>query len=353
MASSGKVRLQDIAEATGLSLGSVSQALNGKEGIAAATRQRVIEAARDLGYEPAVRRRPGGPPPVTVVSERLPVAPASDPFNRPILLGLEASARRHGYRIAMEFVGPEDHPDQDRWAAGETAGVIVLGGGDLGPEWVQAATERQLPVVMVDHFWPNLELPTVVPDNLAGAYAATRYLQDLGHKRIGFIRGPGKYWTLGERLAGYLLAMQQGRQFPLEALVPPRVSHGDEKGYGEMTALLDLPRTERPTAVFAVSDKAAVGAYRAARDRGVAIPRDISIIGFDDIELAQALDPPLTTVHIPGETIGRVAFERLHRLIAGMERELPAQMRWSIATRLVVRGSVAPGPHRAARKNEG
>jgi DNA-binding LacI/PurR family transcriptional regulator len=276
----------------------------------------------------------------------LPVAPLSDPFNRPILLGLEASARRHGYRIAMEFVGPEDHPDRERWARGETAGVIVLGGGDLGADWVQTAADRRLPVVLVDHFLPGLDLPAVVPDNLAGAYTATRHLQALGHERIGFIRGPGKYWTLGERLAGYLLAMQQGGLFPREALVPPRVSHGDDKGHGEMAALLDLPARERPTAVFAVSDKAAIGAYRAVRERGLAIPRDVSIVGFDDIEAARALDPPLTTVHIPGETLGRVAFERLHRLIAGMERELPAQMRWAIATRLVERGSVAPGPGR-------
>jgi LacI family transcriptional regulator len=344
MATIRKVRLRDIAEATGLSLGSISQALNGKDGIAPDTRRRVIEAARDLGYEQPARRRAGAPPPVTIVSERLPVAPTTDPFNRPILLGLEASARRHGYRIVMEFVGPEDHPGRDRWAGGETAGVIVLGGGDLGPEWVQAAVDNGLPVVMVDHFWPGLELPTVVPDNLAGAYAATRHLQVLGHERIGFIRGPGKYWTLGERLAGYLLAMQQGGLFPQEALVPPRVSHGDDKGYGEMAALLDLPPAERPTAVFAVSDKAAVGAYRAARERGFVIPRDVSIVGFDDIEAARVLDPPLTTVRIPGETIGRVAFERLHRLIGGLERELPAQMRWSIATTLVIRGSVAPGP---------
>jgi DNA-binding LacI/PurR family transcriptional regulator len=347
MATDGRVTLQDIAAATGLSPASVSFALNNRQGVSEETRRRVVDAAERLGYQ-RPERRAAEPTTVTVVAERLPVALSSDPFNRPILLGLEASARRHGYRMAMEFVGPEDHPDRERWADGETAGVIVLGGGDLGPDWVQTAAAHHLPVVMVDHFRPGLDLPAVVPDNLAGAYAATRHLQEMGHERIGFIRGPGKYWTLGERLAGYLLAMQRHGPFPRETLVPPRVSHGEDKGYGEMIALLDLPEPERPTAVFAVSDKAAIGAYRAARERGLAIPRDVSVVGFDDIEAARVLDPPLTTVHIPGETIGRVAFERLHRLIAGMERELPAQMRWAIATRLVERESVAPGPRRPA-----
>jgi LacI family transcriptional regulator len=339
MGSRRRVTLQDIAEATNLSLGSVSLALNGRGGISASTRERVLEAARGLGYERSTPRPVPSPPTVSVVVERLPIAPTSDPFNRPILQGLEAAARKHGYRIAMEFITPEDHPDQGRWNNGGTAGVIVLGGGDLSPEWVRAAVATHLPVVIVDHFIPNLELPAVVPDNFAGAYGATRYLLELGHRRIGFIRGPSKYWTLGERLAGYLLAMRQAGCGPAEELIPPRVSHGDEKGYGEMQQLLALP--EPPTAVFAVSDKTAVGAYRAAIERGLAVPADVSIVGFDDIDVSRALNPPLTTVHVPGETLGRVAFERLRHLAAGTEQEPVRHIRWTIPTRLVVRGSAA------------
>ena len=160
----------------------------------------------------------------------------------------------------------------------------MLGGGDLSRDWVQAAADSLLPVVMLDHFIPGIELPTVVPDNFAGAYSMTQYLIEMGHERIGFIRGPSKYWTLGERLAGYMLATQRSGLTPDMDLVPPRISHGEEKGYGEMLHLLDLPNP--PTAVFAVSDKAAVGAYRAALDRGFSIPGDISIAGFDDIEIA-------------------------------------------------------------------
>jgi LacI family transcriptional regulator len=192
---------------------------------------------------------------------------------------------------------------------------------------------------MVDNVVPGLDLPAIVPDNLAGAHAVTRHLLKMGHRRIGFIRGPSKYWTLSERLAGFMLALQQEGIWPDEELMPPRVSHSEEKGYGEMLMLLDLAKP--PTAVVAVSDKAAVGAYRAAHERGFSIPHDISIVGFDDIEVGRALNPPLTTVHVPGEEMGRVAFERLRHLIEDGETPLSRQITWTIPTSLVLRGSVA------------
>jgi DNA-binding LacI/PurR family transcriptional regulator len=334
-----KIRLQDIAEATSLSLGSVSLALSGKSGVSPYTRQRVLDVARDLGYERPSARLPLTLPTVSVVIERLPIAPTSDPFNRPILQGLEAAARLDGYRIAMEFVAPDDRPEHGHWNQGATAGVIVLGGGDLSQEWVRAAIASELPVVIVDHYIPGLDLPAVVPDNIGGAHNATRHLLEMGHTRIGFIRGPSKYWTLSERLAGFLLAMQQAGIWPEEELVPPRESHAEEKGYHEMERLLGL--ASPPTAVFAVSDKAAVGAYRAVIERGCSIPNDISIVGFDDIEVSRALNPPLTTVHVSGETMGKVAFERLRGLIEGREQRLSRNIKWTIPTNLVVRGSVA------------
>lgn len=334
-----RVTLQDISKATGLSLGSISLALNGKDGISAETKQRVVEAARTLGYERASVRLSKTLPAVSVIVERLPVAPTSDPFNRPILEGLEATARSFGYRIVMEFVGSGDDPEMGHWRQGSTAGVIILGGGDLSPEWVRAAVETHLPVVMVDHVIPGIELPVVVADNLGGAHAATRHLLEMGHRRIGFIRGPSKYWTLSERLAGFMLAMQQAGLRSGDELIPARVSGSDEKGYWEMRALLDLD--EPPTAVFAVSDKAAVGAYRAVHERGLSIPRDISVVGFDDIEVSRALIPPLTTVHVSGEIMGQVAFDRLRGLIEGTETLRSSQIKWTVPTRPVLRGSVA------------
>lgn len=337
-----RVTLEQVAVAAGVSMASASLALNDRNGVSEETRQRVVEVAKRLGYNRSGKRPdPVHRPTITVVLEQLPVAPMSDPFNKPILLGIERAARNHKFRIAMEFATPDDHPSDAHWRQSGAEGVLLLGGGDLKPEWIQAAIANRLPVVVIDHVIPGLDVPSVVPDNLAGAYEATRYLIDAGHERIGFIRGPSKYWTLSERLAGYMLALAHAGRWPAQELVPPRVSHGDEKGYGEMLRLLDLP--EPPTAVLAVSDKAAIGAYRAVAERGFSVPGDISIVGFDDIELGRALNPPLTTVRVPGEEMGRVAFERLYRQITANNGDpaLPLQTRISIPTHLVERGSVA------------
>lgn len=333
-----QVTLKDIADYTGVSIGTVSQALNDGKGIASATKQRVLEAARTLGYERTMRRATRASRTITLLVERLPIALTSDPFNRTVLFSLEAAARKAGYRIVVEFVSPEDYKDPMLWTLESTAGVIFLGGGDISREWVQAAVNTGLPIIVLDHFIPDMDVPTVVSDSFAGAYAITQYLIDMGHRRIGFIRGPSKYWTLSERLAGYMLAMQRAGLGPLQELIPPRVSHGDEKGYGEMQMLLDLP--DPPTAVFAVSDKTAVGAYRATQERGLSIPYDISIVGFDDIEIAQLLNPPLTTVHTDLEVMGEVAFQRLLDVMKHEENQLLAPIKWTIPTKLVIRKSV-------------
>ena len=330
--------MKDIADRAGVSVATVSLVLNGKKGISEPTRQRVVDASNDLGYATIVRRTNGQPETVSILIEHLPTLPSSDPFNRHVLTAIESEARKAGYRIVLEFASEEDGPAAGHWAGGWAAGVLILGGGDLRPEWVETALEAKLPVVVVDHFIPNVQIPTVVPDNFVGAYAITRYLIDAGHRRIGFLRGPSKYWTLEERRGGYLLAMHQAGLGPDPELIPPRVSHGHEKGFGEMLALLDLP--EPPTAVFAVSDQAAVGAYRALASRGLTVGEDISVVGFDDIEAAKMLTPPLTTVRNSGTDLGRVAFERLLGMMRDGTTGGDAAIKWTIPTRIIERQSV-------------
>lgn len=329
--------MKDIAEVAGVSLATVSLVLNGKPGISDATRGRVLEVARDLGYD-AGHRLNGLPETISILIEHLPTSPTSDPFNRFVLASVEAEARKSGFRIVIEFATESDGPIAAHWAGNWAAGVLILGGGDLNPEWIITARDAQLPVVIVDHFIPGVSLPTVVPDNFAGAYAITRYLIDAGHTRIGFLRGPSKYWTLEERRGGYLLAMQQEGFGPDPSLVPPRISHGQEKGFGETLALLDLD--EPPTAIFAVSDQAAVGAYRAAMSRGLQVGTDISIVGFDDIEVAKLLTPPLTTVRNSGTDLGRVAFARLLGMIRGEDQVVVPPIKWTIPTQIIERQSV-------------
>jgi len=330
--------MRDIAQVAGVSVATVSLVLNGKAGISEATRQRVTDAADAMGYDTIARRTNGQPPTISILIEHLPTAPASDPFNRYVLASIESEARKAGYRTVIEFATEEEGPADGHWAGGWAAGVLVLGGGDLRAEWVVTAMDANLPVVIVDHFIPGVEAPVVVPDNFSGAYAMTRYLLDAGHTRIGFLRGPSKYWTLEERMGGYLLAMQQSGYGMDPDLIPPRISHGLEKGFGETLALLNLP--EPPTAIFAVSDQAAVGAYRAIAGRGLTVGQDISVAGFDDIEVAKLLTPSLTTVRNSGTELGRVAFDRLLGMMRGMVPAGDTPIKWTIPTRIIERQSV-------------
>lgn len=339
--------MRDVAEAAGVSVATVSLVMNGKKGISEPTRQRVIEISSDIGYAAIARRMHPRSETVSILIEHLPTAPSSDPFNRHVLTSIEAEARRAGYRIALAFAGETDVPAVDHWTTRWAAGVLILGGGDLRPEWMETALAAQLPVVVIDHFIPDARVPTVVPDNFAGAYSITRYLIEAGHTRIGFLRGPSKYWTLEERLGGYLLAMHQAGLGPDPALIPARISHGDEKGFGEMLTLLDLP--EPPTAVFAVSDQTAVGAYRALSSRGLSVGEDISIVGFDDIEVAKMLVPPLTTVRNSRTELGKVAFKRLLRMMQSTGLDADAPIKWTVPTRIIERQSVRRlGNHESA-----
>jgi len=330
--------MRDIAQAAGVSTATVSLVLNGKAGISRSTRQRVTTAADTLGYETIARRLYGQVETVSVLIEHLPTAPTSDPFNRYVLASIETGARKAGCRTVIEFATVQEGPAAGHWAGNWAAGVLVLGGGDLRSEWIESAIEAKLPVVIIDHFIPGVQVPVVVPDNFSGAYAMTRYLIEAGHRRIGFLRGPSKYWTLEERMGGYLLAVQQSGCGVDPDLIPPRVSHGPEKGFGETLALLDLP--EPPTAIFAVSDQAAVGAYRAVASRGLTVGHDISIAGFDDIEVAKMLTPPLTTVRNSGTELGRIAFERLLGMMRGTAPPGDTPIKWTIPMHIIERQSV-------------
>lgn len=313
-------------------------ALSHKDGVSESTRRRILDTAQDIGYESSAKRSSVQPSIVNIVLERLPTSPTSDPFNRPILLGLETAAREAGYRITLEFVEPDEEPETARWERDSIAGIIILGGGDLSPDWARAASASNVPVVVGDHSVPGLELPTVVFDNVTGAYSATQYLIELGHERIGFIQGPSKYWTLSERMAGHLLAIQQHGADSDPKLIPPRVSHGEQKGYGEMKSLLSLQ--DPPTAIFTVSDRTAVGAYRAITEQGFSIPDDFSIVGFDNTTEASSLNPTLTTIETPREVMGRMTFHRLLHLVTDGDLQDTMPLKWTIPTHLVERGSV-------------
>ena len=195
-----------------------------------------------------------------------------------------------------------------------------------------------MPLVVIDPLnMPHARFTSVGSTNFAGGMAATQHLLSLGHRRIAYIGGPASATCNQARMHGYRAAMEADG-----APVPPGyVTTGRffdyENGVAMGSELIDLP--ERPTAMFAFSDELALGAIEAARVRGLRIPEDLSVVGFDDTQLARMASPPLTTVRQPLREIGGVALRTALRLAAGEKIE---SHHVELATTLVVRGSTAP-----------
>jgi LacI family repressor for deo operon, udp, cdd, tsx, nupC, and nupG len=263
----------------------------------------------------------------------------TNPFFNEIVRGVEQVAREHDYSVLL--ADTENLPGQEAaygnlLGARRTDGLILLNGrvpAGLLPQVQQV--DKIPPVVAACEYVTNVDLPTVQIDNVDAARKAIQHLLDLGHRRIGFITGP--LWNVlsRDRLHGYRDALLDAG-LPFEDALVMQGNFSIASGVTAASQLLELP--ERPTAVFASNDEMAIGAIRAARDRGLHVPQDLSIMGFDDIRFAAFVDPPLTTVAQPGNEIGRTAMTLLLQILAGQPVE---ERRVILPTHLELRASTA------------
>jgi LacI family transcriptional regulator len=284
------------------------------------TRQRVLQAARQLDYHPdATARRmvSGRTRVIGFVLRQAPELLFADALLSQVLSGVSRAALAQGFRVLFEEVAAEDSSGsyitlvRERHADG-----IVLSGPRIEEHEVLRLLSAGSPIVLVGQL-DDAGIPCVDVDNVGGARMAVNHLIELGHRRIGLItNGPPIYAASAARLAGYREALDRAG-LPFE---PQWVYHGDftpASGQAAMQALLAL--SARPTAVFVASDAVAFGALNAIRQRGLRVPDDLALVGFDDIPLAEAVEPPLTTVRVPAAGLGWGAAELLMRLIAGDE----------------------------------
>jgi LacI family transcriptional regulator len=261
-----------------------------------------------------------------------------------ILEGVAEAVYEHGLRLVLSATQHEHAREVsllDRLMQGATHGAVVILPEETTEELEQALSDSY-PFVVVDPLLPLSDrIPTVSAAYRSGVEQAMGHLLTLGHRRIAAITGPPGWVATEERRAAYhdILAAAGIRPEPaFEVASDPQVGPGVQAA----AALLDLP--EPPTAIFAFNDSIAFGVLRAARDRGLRVPEDLSVVGFDDIEPATLITPPLTTVHQPLSEMGRTAVNVLVRLLERRASETP---HIELATRLVVRGSTAP-PRRSA-----
>ena len=267
------------------------------------------------------------------------------PWAVEILRGVEEWGAAHETGVAVSAVR-HGNARPASWTSGlashDTDGVILVMSGFTSGQLEQLRAAN-IPLVVIDPVNPPPpDLPSVGATNWAGGLAATEHLLGLGHRRIGAIAGPGDYLCSRARTDGYRSALERaGIRFD-----PALVRNGDfehEGGFVRGGELLDL--ADPPSAIFAGSDQHAFGLYEAARQRGLRVPQDLSVIGFDDLPVARWVSPPLTSVRQPLAEMGRAAAQMLDELIDGLPL---GTNRVELSTELIVRESTAaPGPARS------
>ncbi|MEV0133157.1 LacI family DNA-binding transcriptional regulator [Dactylosporangium sp. NPDC050688] len=331
-----RATMAEIAAEAGVSVPTVSKVLNGRRDVAPATRERVEELLRRRSYLPrrAVPARTVGLIDVVFVD-------LGSPWAMQILAGVEEVAHHAGTGVVVSAVHGRSRTAPDRrWlenlAARRSDGVLLVL-SELSADQRAMLAGHGIPVVVVDPAGqPDPSVPSVGATNWTGALTATEHLIGLGHRRIAVIGGPGDVLCSRARLDGFRAAMHAaGLEIP--AGYERTGDFTSPTGYRETLALLDLPSP--PTAIFACADEMARGAYEALHERGLRVPADISIVGFDDLEQARWSIPPLTTVRQPLTEMAGLATRMLLSLIAGEPLD---STRLELATPLVVRASTAP-----------
>ncbi len=331
--------MRDIANATGYSLGTVSQALNYKPGVAPDTRARVFEIAQKLGYQ--IKSYRSSFPPGELKTIGLLIKQDNDlpyainPFYSYILAGAERECQRLGINLMFGSVEVDDYNRVITWPSmlfnNDVNGLIIV--GTFLEDAIAQIGNHAEAIVLVDAYAPGLQVNSVVTDNLNGALTAVNYLIGCGHERIGLIGStPDAYPSIRERRKGYTRALKQAGIEPAYIEDGPLTREG-----GYHAALNLLRRSPEITAIFACNDNVAIGVMNTAQELRLRIPDDLSIMGFDDINLAQEVSPPLTTIHVNKTLMGTLAVRRLRDQI---EFEDHSTLTTIIGTRLVIRESV-------------
>jgi len=328
------VSLKDVARAAGVSASTVSRALYYHPRISEETAARVRRLAEEMGYTPSLPARSLVTQDTSTIGVVL--TSVSDPFVGQLVLGLEDVARRQGYSVFMgsSYRNADLEKDLVRSFYERRASGIVVTGSQIDLGYVQLRKRFLLPVVLINcPAYPH----SVSIDNLSGAREAMEHLIALGHRRIGYVSNPVSYNANFERLAGYRAVLAEAGLAPDDSLIVDG-DGGVSRGAEAMQRLLALP--ERPTAVFCFNDMTAVGVMYSLALAGLQVPAHVSVVGFDDLELAAYFSPPLTTVRQPRRQMGERAMQMLLALIE--EQGVPqAEV---LQTELVVRRTTGPAP---------
>lgn len=306
--------IKHIARLAGVSHSTVSRALHGSPQVSTETTVRIRKLAEQVGYRASAAAR-------SLVSGRshtigVVVTTIADPFVAGVVSGIEDLAEKHGYSVFLANSNAEPereirvvHSFEERRVDG-----IIVTSSRVGVLYASLMERMQVPVMLLNNQHPSQFVHSVLIDNVKAGVQAVRHLIDLGHRRIAYLGDRFGHQSDTERYSGYRRALKSAG-IPL---LPELVVHGDGKPEGGRQAMAQLlALSPRPTAVFCYNDMSAVGAMRQIFASGLSVPREVSVVGFDDLYISEYLEPPLTTVRQPMRQMGRMAMETLLHIFDG------------------------------------
>jgi DNA-binding LacI/PurR family transcriptional regulator len=347
-----KATITDVANLAGVSPSTVSNLLNGRsQRMRSSTQERILNAIDELGYTPnqAARQLKTGHSPII----GLIVPSVANPFYGIFARHVEAAALKRGYQVLLgnsdRNFEREQKYAEELWGYGVRG--IIFGSSLMQYSHLDNLMARGLHVVAFEHTAQatgNTPLDSVGIDNKLAARLGTKHLLSLGHTRIGFLSGPIRTISRIERLEGYKETLAESGIQPDPELIWDIAPNGDNYGDADAVHLGRqgtqelLSRKNPPTAIFAINDMFAFGAYAGAKDLGLTIPTDLSVVGVDDITLTEIVQPSLTTIRQPIEKIATMAVERL---VARLQRTITEEQGHQILRpQMIVRSSTAVAP---------
>jgi LacI family transcriptional regulator len=329
------ITIKDLAKIANVSQSTISKALNNRPDVGEDTRKRILDIANKYEFTPhafgkGLKNQSTGNLGVIFYRDLYPLS--VNPFYSRVLEGIEAETAINNKNLLLQFVTEQHKVSLPKMVRErQVDGMIFI--GSLRKEYLDLILEKNVAVVFIDPKYSMDCCSQVLIDNEHGAFQATQYLVNYGHRRVGFISGNLDRLSFVQRFKGYKKALKY-HNIPFdEDLVQ---SGGLEKGYDHMQKLLQSKN--RPTAVFAANDINAIYAYKAIKDAKLKIPDDISLVGFDDIEMAKMSSPPLSTVRVYKEEMGSIAVRILLQIF---NNEIDKPTTTLVPTKLVERESVS------------
>jgi len=326
-----KVSIFDVAKKSGLSVVTVSRVLNNASSVRQKNKDKVLQAMRELDYQPNASARSLARGKTGIIG--LSLTTLHDSFLDAVVKEINDRLAEQGYFLALSISpGYEDSFHRSLFQEDRVDGVILLSPLHED-EYVMELKKKKIPFVMLDNQKRNSSVTSILVDNFNGGYEATKHLIDLGHRDIAHISGPDPFMSSRERERGFLFAMEEAGLKPFAV----------ERGMFEISSGYDIASRwikagNLPSAVFAADDYIALGVLDACKNEGISVPRELSVIGFDDQLLASELRPYLTTVRQPAEQIGKTGVELLLQAIGGStKRSVTVELK----PELIIRESTA------------